>query len=90
MKIKRPNTQQRKIIIAIALQTSNVIPTLGDATCTDLDIIVKLTDLNPQTLRRLDLDAYTNDFRNNRRRFMTSKEHFMPYLLPRAWHRWRN
>ncbi|CAH8362296.1 unnamed protein product [Eruca vesicaria subsp. sativa] len=54
---------------------AGVIPTLEDTTCTDLDIIVKLTDLNPQALRRLDLDAYTSGLRNNRRQPITSEEH---------------
>ncbi|CAF2107919.1 unnamed protein product [Brassica napus] len=85
MKIKMPNTQQTPITISIALRTSkiidettnyiaSVIPTLDDVTSTDLDIIVKVTDYNPQAWSRIDLDVYTIDLRSNRREPNSSEE----------------
>ncbi|CAN6972620.1 unnamed protein product [Brassica rapa subsp. trilocularis] len=89
IKIKRPNTQQTTIRISIALRTSSnghldddettnyvagVIPTLDDVTGTDLDVIVKITDFNPQAWSRIGLDVYTIDLRNNIRDSIPSKE----------------
>ncbi|CAF1921109.1 unnamed protein product [Brassica napus] len=51
-----------------------VIPTLDDVTGTDLDVIVKVTDFNPQDLSRIDLDVYTIDLQSNRRESMPSEE----------------
>ncbi|CAN6895367.1 unnamed protein product, partial [Brassica oleracea] len=60
-----------KGIFMIIDETTNyiasVIPTLDDVTSTDLDIIVKVTDYNPQAWSRIDLDVYTIDLRSNRR-----------------------
>ncbi|WZZ79881.1 hypothetical protein YC2023_100453 [Brassica napus] len=53
---------------------ASVIPTLDDVTSTDLDIIVKVTDYNPQAWSRIDLDVYTIDLRSNRREPNSSEE----------------
>ncbi|WZZ24738.1 hypothetical protein YC2023_008139 [Brassica napus] len=42
-------------------------PTLDDPTNIDLDIIVKISDYNPDALRRIDLDVYIIELRENRR-----------------------
>nr|VDD64215.1 unnamed protein product [Brassica oleracea] len=53
---------------------AGVIPTLDDVTGTDLDVIVKVTDFNPQALSRTDLDVYTIDLRSNIRESIPSEE----------------
>ncbi|CDY45967.1 BnaA09g12990D [Brassica napus] len=53
---------------------AGVILTLDDVTVTDLDVIVKVTDFNPQAWSRIDLDVYTIDLRSNRRESIPSKE----------------
>ncbi|CAF2040004.1 unnamed protein product [Brassica napus] len=53
---------------------AGVILTLEDVTVTDLDVIVKVTDFNPQAWSRIDLDVYTIDLRSNRRESIPSKE----------------
>ncbi|KAL0899330.1 LOW QUALITY PROTEIN: hypothetical protein Bca101_083291 [Brassica carinata] len=110
MKIKRPRTQQTKIVISVALktasnghlihdtvcdmeymleyheidfdsiieQTSNfvtrTIPTLDDSTDTDIDIIVKISDHNLDAFRRIDLDVYIIELRENRREPIPSEK----------------
>ncbi|KAF2608179.1 hypothetical protein F2Q68_00045195 [Brassica cretica] len=58
-------------ITEIIEQTSEVaahnILTLNDPTNIDFDIIVKISDHNPDALRRIDLDVYITDLRDNRR-----------------------
>ncbi|CAF1708242.1 BnaC03g54060D [Brassica napus] len=53
---------------------AGVISTLDDVTAADLDIIVKVTDYNPQAWSRIDLDVYTIDLRSNRREPNSSEE----------------
>ena len=53
---------------------AGVMPTLDDVTGTDLDVIVKITDFNPQAWNRIDLDVYTIDLRNSRRDSVPSEE----------------
>ncbi|CAF2164760.1 hypothetical protein HID58_088206 [Brassica napus] len=53
---------------------AGVMPTLDDVTGTDLDVIVKITDFNPQAWNRIDLDVYTIDLRNSRRNSVPSEE----------------
>ncbi|CAF2070505.1 unnamed protein product [Brassica oleracea] len=104
MKIKRPRTQQTKIVIYVALKTASnghlihdtvgdmeymleyheidfdsvmkiikqtsdfvacTIPTLDDPTDTDLDIIVKISDHNLDVFRRINLDVYIIELREN-------------------------
>ncbi|CAG7878575.1 unnamed protein product [Brassica rapa] len=43
------------------------IPTLNNPTNIDFDIIVKINDLNPDAIRRIDLDVYLIELRDNRR-----------------------
>ncbi|CAF1711713.1 unnamed protein product [Brassica napus] len=103
MKIKRPSTQQTKIVISVAMKTASsghlihetvrdmeyilgyheidfdslmeiieqtsdfaarTTPTLDDPKNIDLDIIVKISNYNP---RRIDLDVYIIELRENRR-----------------------
>ncbi|CAN6827767.1 unnamed protein product [Brassica oleracea] len=106
MKIKRPRTQQTKIVISIAMKTASnghlihetvcdmeymlgyheidfdsvmeiieqtsdfvahTIPTLDDPTNIDLDIIIKISDHNLADFRRIDLDVYIIELRENQR-----------------------
>ncbi|KAF2603112.1 hypothetical protein F2Q70_00025823 [Brassica cretica] len=43
-------------------------PTLNDPTNIDFDIIVKKSDYNPDALRRIDLDVYIIELRENQRK----------------------
>ncbi|KAF2551073.1 hypothetical protein F2Q68_00035940 [Brassica cretica] len=43
-------------------------PTLNDPTNIDFDIIVKKSDYNPGALRRIDLDVYIIELRENQRK----------------------
>uniref|UniRef100_M4F2H5 Uncharacterized protein n=1 Tax=Brassica campestris TaxID=3711 RepID=M4F2H5_BRACM len=65
-------------VIEIIDETTNyvagVILTLEDVTVTDLDVIVKITDFNPQAWSRIGLDVYTIDLRNNIRDSIPSEE----------------
>ncbi|WZZ32186.1 hypothetical protein YC2023_015587 [Brassica napus] len=46
---------------------ARTIPTLGDPTVTDLDVIVNISDHSVDAVRRIDLDIYIIELRENRR-----------------------
>ena len=58
-------------VMEIIEQTSDfaarTTPTLYDPTNIDFDIIVKISDYNPDALRRIDLDVYIIELRENQR-----------------------
>ncbi|KAL0742874.1 hypothetical protein Bca4012_084387 [Brassica carinata] len=65
-------------VMDIIEQTSDfvarTIPTLDDSTDTDLDIIVKISDHNLEAFRRIDLDVYIIELRENRREPIPSEK----------------
>ena len=53
---------------------AHTIPTLNDPTDTDLDIIVKISDHNLDAIRRIDLDVYIIELRENRRELIPNEK----------------
>ena len=62
-----------EIIEEASAVAAHNIPTLNDPTHIDFDIIVKINDLNPDALRRIDLDVYITELRDNRRETIPSE-----------------